>query len=247
MTSYLLILALGLVAGCVGGVIGTGSSIILLPVLVYTFGPKQAVPIMAVASVMGNFARVIAWHRDVDWRAVAWYAVPGAPAAALGARTLLALPPAAIDLALGVFFLAMIPLRRWHAGRERRLAPWHLAIAGAVIGFLTGIVLSTGPLSVPVFATYGLTGGAFLSTEAASSLTLYVSKVITFRQLGALPATTFLEGVLVGSSLMVGTYGGKAAVSRMSPDIFRHLLDAVMLCSGLALIWTAVRTIVNGA
>ena len=47
MTAYLLILALGLVAGCVGGVIGTGSSIILLPVLVYTFGPKQAVPIMA--------------------------------------------------------------------------------------------------------------------------------------------------------------------------------------------------------
>ncbi len=60
MTAYVLILALGLAAGCIGGIIGTGSSIILLPVLVYTFGPKQAVPIMAVASVMGNFARVLA-------------------------------------------------------------------------------------------------------------------------------------------------------------------------------------------
>ena len=34
MAPYLLVLALGLVAGGVGGVIGTGSSIILLPVLV---------------------------------------------------------------------------------------------------------------------------------------------------------------------------------------------------------------------
>ena len=240
MTSYVLILALGLVAGCVGGVIGTGSSIILLPVLVYTFGPKEAVPIMAVASVMGNLARVLAWHRDVDWRAVAWYALPGIPAAALGARTLLALPPAVIDLALGVFFLCMIPLRRWHANSGWRLRPWQLAIAGASIGYVTGIVLSTGPLSVPVFVAYGLAGGAFLSTEAASSLTLYVSKVITFRHFGAMPLGTFVKGLLVGASLMVGTYAGKAVVLRMRADAFHHVLDGVLLVSGVALVWSAV-------
>jgi len=39
-----------------------------------------------------------------------------------------------------------------------------------VIGYLTGIVVSTGPLSVPLFLFYGLTKGAFLATEAASSL-----------------------------------------------------------------------------
>ncbi len=245
MTSYpfevALIVALGLVAGCVGGVIGTGSSIILLPVLVNVFGPREAVPVMAVAAVMANLARVLAWRREVDWRAVAWYAIPGAPAAALGARTLLALPPSAIDLALGVFFLCMIPLRRWHADRRTRLRPRHLAIAGAAIGYVTGIVLSTGPLSVPVFATYGLVGGAFLSTEAASSLALYVGKVIAFRQLGAMPWPTFAKGLVVGASLMAGTWGGKAFVLRMSADLFRHLLDAVMLCSGLSLIWTALR------
>ena len=40
--------------------------------------------------------------------------------------------------------------------------------------------LSTGPLSVPAFTSYGLVKAAFLSTEAASSLALYVSKVVTF-------------------------------------------------------------------
>ena len=152
MSGYLLVLALGLVAGCVGGVVGTGSSIILLPVLVFTYGPKQAVPIMAVASVMGNLARVLAWWRDVDWRAVAWYAIPGMPAAALGARTLLALPSNVIDITLGVFFLCMIGVRHWHRSAAWVLRPWQLAVAGALIGFTTGVVLSTGPLSVPVFA-----------------------------------------------------------------------------------------------
>ena len=71
MVEYLLVLVTGLVAGAVSGVIGTGSSIMLLPVLVLAFGPKQAIPIMAIAAVMANAARVMAWWRGVDWRAVA--------------------------------------------------------------------------------------------------------------------------------------------------------------------------------
>ena len=42
---YVFVLAVGLVAGILSGIVGTGSSIMLLPVLAYAFGPKQAVPI----------------------------------------------------------------------------------------------------------------------------------------------------------------------------------------------------------
>src|SRR5206468_1719801 len=83
-----------------------GSSIMLVPVLVYAFGPKQAVPIMAVAAIMANLSRVAAWWREVDWRACAAYALPGILAAALGARTLLVLPARAVDIAIGVFLIA---------------------------------------------------------------------------------------------------------------------------------------------
>ena len=52
MAIYLFVLLIGLVAGAVSGVIGTGASIMLLPVLVFQFGPKQAVPIMAIAALL---------------------------------------------------------------------------------------------------------------------------------------------------------------------------------------------------
>jgi uncharacterized membrane protein YfcA len=241
MTSYFFVLSVGLVAGCVSGVIGTGSSLMLLPVLVYAYGPKQAVPIMAVAAVLANIARVAAWWREVDWKAAAAYALPGALTAALGARTMLSLRPAVIDAMLGLFFLAMLVLRRWRTGTGRRLRLREVSAAGAVIGFLTGLVLSTGPLSVPVFTAYGLTGGAFISTEAASALALYLSKVATFRQLGALSTDTLLQGAIVGSSLMAGTYVGKAFVVRINPHAFSLILDGLMLCSGLSLLWAAIR------
>ncbi|MEK3911247.1 sulfite exporter TauE/SafE family protein [Paenibacillus sp. FSL H7-0331] len=240
MGDYLFVLLVGLVAGAVSGVIGTGSSIMLLPVLVFAFGPKQAVPIMAVAAVMANLTRVVVWWREINWRAFAAYSITGVPAAAVGARTLWELPTAVIYIGLGIFFLLMIPVRYWLKAKNFHISLWQLAVAGALIGFLTGMVLSTGPLSVPAFTSYGLMKGAFLSTEAASSLALYISKVVTFQELGALPTEMMVHGIIVGASLMLGTFASKAIVQRMSVISFQYVLDILLLGSGLSLLWAAI-------
>jgi uncharacterized membrane protein YfcA len=240
--NYLFVLAVGLAAGTISGIVGTGSSIMLMPVLIYQYGPKQAVPIMAVAAVMANLSRILAWWREVDWRACAAYSVTGIPAAALGARTLLALPSHAVDIAIGLFLIAMVPVRHWLARHDLKFSLWHLAIGGAVIGYLTGIVVSTGPLSVPLFLFYGLTKGAFLATEAASSLGLYVSKSVTFERFGALTPEILLQGLIAGSSLMFGAFIAKRFVLRLEPDVFRLVMDGIMLAAGLSMLWNAAQS-----
>jgi uncharacterized membrane protein YfcA len=241
MLAYLLVLVVGLLAGTLSGIIGTGASIMLIPVLVFAFGPKAAVPIMAVASVMGNIGKVLAWRKEVDWRAFAAYSATGIPAAALGANTLLALPAGIVDLALGGFFLLMIPVRRWLAARRFRLSLAHLALIGAAIGFITGIVVSTGPLSVAAFAAYGLVKGAFIATEAAASLAVFASKVTTFRVLDALPLDAIIKGLITGSALTAGAFAARHLVLKLSPEFFRLLLDGLLLCSGAALLWIGSR------
>src|SRR5260370_22244923 len=215
---FLFVLIVGLIAGTISGIVGTGSSIMLMPILVYQYGPKQAVPIMAVAAVMANLSRILAWWGEVDWRACAAYSVTGIPAAALGARTLLALPSQAVDIAIGVFLIAMVPVRHWLARHQLKAKLWHLALGGATIGYLTGIVVSTGPLSVPLFLFYGLSKGAFLATEAASSLGLYLSKTATFQRFGALDADVALKGLIAGASLMAGAFIAKRFVLRLEPE-----------------------------
>ena len=78
---------------------------------------------------------------------------------------MLILPPAIVDIALGVFFLVMILSRRWLAARGFTIGPWALVLIGAAVGFLTGIVVSTGPISVPIFTAYGLVKGSFIATS----------------------------------------------------------------------------------
>jgi uncharacterized protein len=239
---FLFVLSVGLVAGTLSGIVGTGSSIMLMPVLVYEYGPKEAVPIMAVAAVMANFSRILAWWREVDWRACAAYSVTGIPAAALGARTLLELPSHTVDIAIGSFLIVMVPVRHWLARHQLKANLWHLAIGGAIIGFLTGIVVSTGPLSVPLFLFYGLSKGAFLATEAASSLGLYFSKSVTFQRFGALTPDIFVKGLIAGASLMSGAFIARRYVLKLKPDVFRLVMDGIMIAAGLSMLWNAIQS-----
>ena len=234
-------LVAGLFAGTLGGIVGTGSSLVLMPILVAMFGPREAVPIMAVAAITGNLGRVLAWRRDIDWRACGAYCATAVPGAMLGARLLLAIPPGVAETALGVFFLGLIPARRWLARRAFKVTTTHLLLLGAPLGVLTGVVVSTGPLTVPLFSFYGLERGAFLGTEAASSLGMYAAKAATFRVLGALPLEVLLHGLAVGATLMAGSFAGRVVVLRLEPKTYRSLIDALMAVSGGALLWTAWR------
>jgi uncharacterized membrane protein YfcA len=69
---------------------------------------------------------------------------------------------------------------------------------------------------------------------------MMISKVATFRELGALPTPSIIQGLIIGSSVMAGAFVGKAIVLRMSTHTFEYLLDALLLCSGLSLLWAAL-------
>jgi uncharacterized protein len=194
---------------------------------------------MAVASIIANASRVAAWWRDIDWRTTLAYGATGMPAAALGARTLLVLPPRMVEAVLGAFFIAMIPVRRWMARQDWKFNRWHMAAVGAGIGFLTGIVASTGPLNAPFFLVHGLVKGAYLGTEALSSLAVFAAKVATFRSLGALPLAAIGRGLVVGSSLVAGAFIAKHYVRQLDAERFRLLIDGLLLVAGAVMLWAA--------
>jgi uncharacterized membrane protein YfcA len=110
------------------------------------------------------------------------------------------------------------------------------------VGYITGIVVSTGPLSVPLFLFYGLSKGAFLATEAASSLGLYVSKSLTFQRFGALDWDLAVKGLIAGSSLMAGAFIAKPFLLKLNADAFRVVMDGIMIAAGCSMLWNAVQS-----
>ncbi len=236
---WLAVLALGLVAGTLSGIVGFGASIMLMPVLMLVVGPLEAVPIMAIAALLANFSRVVVWWRDVDWRANAFYCATAIPAAALGARTLLILDPRVVEGILGAMFVGMIPARRWLLARGLRIHAWHLTLVGAGIGFLSGMVASTGPINTPFFLAYGLVKGTYLSTEALGSMAIGITKAIVFQRFNALPLETVARGLIIGTTLMIGSRLAKGFVLRLDAHQFRLLMDCLLAGAGVLLLWGA--------
>jgi hypothetical protein len=135
----------------------------------------------------------------------------------------------------------MIPVRRWMARQHWTLTLWHMAGVGAVIGYITGIVVSTGPINAPFFLAYGLVKGAYLGTEAMGSLAVYVAKALTFRTFGALPLEIITKGLIIGSSLVGGAFIARRLVIRLDGDRFKLMMDGLLLVAGLTMLGVAIR------
>jgi uncharacterized protein len=85
-----------------------------------------------------------------------------------------------------------------------------------------------------------LVKGAFLASEAAGSLAVFLSNAVVFRSFGALPGDAIVKGLLIGATLMAGSFIAQPFVLKLEPAQFRLLMDALMLASGAAMLWGAL-------
>ena len=231
---------LGLGAGVLGGVIGFGTTIILMPALVYFYGPIQAIPVIALVATVANLSRIFLWWGAINWKVCFVYSLTAIPAVILGVNTLVTLNDQLVEITLGLFLILLIPIRRWMRRKNFYLKLWQMSLVGAGIGFLTGIVATTGAINTPFFLAYGLTKGAFLGTEAASTLSILFTKGITFHQLGFLNTTAIIQGLLIGSCVLAGSIFSKKIVLALPEKRFLLLMELVMFISGASILAMAI-------
>ena len=227
---------LGLGAGVLGGVIGFGTTIILMPALVYFYGPIQAIPVIALVATVANLSRIFLWWSVIQWRVCVVYSFAAIPFTVLGVNTLVRLDERLVEMALGGFLILLVPIRRWMRKKNFYLKLWQMGLVGAIIGYLTGIVATTGAINTPFFLAYGLSKGAFLGTEAASTLSILFTKGIAFHQLGFLNMMAIMQGLLIGLCVLAGSIFSKRIVLALPEDKFLLLMELVMLISGLSIL-----------
>jgi hypothetical protein len=229
---WLPLLAVALVAGTLGGVVGFGSAVILLPVCAYVFGASEAIPVLTVAALIGNLSRAAFSWRETDWPAVLIYVLGSVPFAALGALLFVQLDAALIHRLLGAFLLLMIPARRWAVHHNMTVQRRHLMPLGAVMGLLSGVVGTVGPINAPFFLAYGLVKGAYLATEALGAAAVHLTKSAVYGRFAALDPETLGYGLAIGLALIVGSWFGKQIVMRLEASAFIRMIEVLLGLSG---------------
>lgn len=159
----------------------------------------------------------------------------------MGVNTLVKLNETMVQLTLGFFLIALTPIRRWMRKKNFYLKLWQMSLVGAGIGFLTGVVATTGAINTPFFLAYGLSKGTFLGTEAASTLAILFAKGITFHQFGFLNTRAIVQGLSIGIFVLMGAIFSKRMVLALPEQKFLLLMELVMFVSGVSILFMTLK------
>ena len=227
------ILIASLVAATLAAVAGFGGAAVLLPVLVWTFGVREAIPILTVAQLIGNGSRVWFNRRLLNLRVVGWFALGGVPMALLGGLLFAHAPLPALTRILGGFLLLIVVWRHAHPKAFWRPPAPAFAGIGAGASFLSALLGSVGPLMAPFFLAFGLVKGAYIGTEALATVTMHVAKLIAYRHADILPLHDILIGLFLGPLMVLGSFTGKHIVDRLPEHVFVWIIEATLVVAGL--------------
>ena len=213
-------------------VAGFGGAAILLPAIVAVFGIREAIPILTVAQLIGNASRVWFNRRELDWRVVGWFALGAVPFALLGGFLFAKAPLTVLTRLLGAFLLLVVVWRHTRP-KPKSFPVASFAGIGAGASFLSALLGSVGPIMAPFFLAYGLVKGAYIGTEALSTVVMHIVKLIAYRQTAVLTLWGALIGLGLGPVMIFGSFLGKRILDRLPEKVFVAIIEGVLIVAGL--------------
>ena len=236
-----------LLVGLVLGLLGSGGSILTVPVLVYLVGVPDKLAIAEslgiVTLISGVGAIPFAIQQKVSWRSVVLFGLPGMAGAYLGALSSDFIP-GALQLALFavVMLVAAVLMFRKTALHHRDDAPraaWKIMLDGLFVGALTGLVgVGGGFLIVPALV---LLGGLPIHLAIGTSLW-----IIAIKSIGGFYKYVDLLGIeqmhwnlmlIFGAVGVVGSFIGGRMGAYVPQEKLKRIFAAFLLVMGVVILW----------
>ena len=232
------IVVAALAASTLAAVAGFGGAAIMLPVLVWAVGVRDAVPLLTIAQLMGNLSRVWFNRSELSLPVVKRFALGAVPAAAIGGVVFATAPADALVRVLGVFLLLTVGYRHSPWGKNTKIGLNGFLPLGTASGLISAIVGVVGPFMAPFFLAYGLVRGAYIGTEALATVVMHVVKLGVYGGFELISLGILLLGLAIGAVMFLGSYIGKRILSKMPDKSFPYVIEAVLIVAGLKfVIW----------
>lgn len=238
------------------GLLGSGGSILTVPVLIYLVGEPDKLAIaesLAIVGLIALFGAIpYALKGQIDWPKVLVFGIPGMAGTALGAWVSKWIPAA---WQLGLFALVLLlaaymmfsarPLEAAHSRSHLRIA-----LDGLAVGLLTGLVgVGGGFLIIPALV---LLGGLPMHLAIGTSLLIIALKSASgfFQYLQLLPQWGYAvnwELVLVFAGLgVVGSLLGGRIASAVPQGTLRRAFAGFLVLMGVFILSQNIPKLFHG-
>lgn len=265
---YLLYLGVGAVAGLLGGLLGIGGGLVIVPVLVYSFAAQGMDPAVLTQMAVGtslatiiftSFSSVKAHHERgaVRWELVRNIAPGIVIGTLIGAQIAHLLPGKGLQGLIGIFavLMALQMLTNWRPGTrhtEPSALPGRkgLVLGGGLIGTTSALFgIGGGSLTVPWLTYHAVRMQEAVATSSACGMAIALAGTAGFVATGwgrtALPDASAgyiylpaFAGISL-SSLLFARAGVRLA-HRMKADSLRKLFAVLLMVVGIRMITGAM-------
>jgi hypothetical protein len=253
---FALVVTLAFVASGLTLYSGFGLGTLLLPAFALFFPVPVAVAATGAVHLINNLFKGALLWRKADWPIVLRFGLPAVPAAVAGAWLLGSLGatgrlfswdaagrtfgPTAAGMAVGALMIAFALIELQPAFRRLRAPARLLPVGGLVTGFLGGLTGQQGALRSAFLLKSGMDAAGFIATGVMIAVLVDLSRMPTylaaFAETGVALGTRDLAMIAAGTlAALAGALIGARHVEKVTIDIVRRIVAALMVLVGLAL------------
>jgi uncharacterized protein len=241
--SAALIAAASFLGSMASAITGAGGAILISLAIAPIIGVGAVVQTISVAMTLSHVARIQAFRNDIDWPTALWILAWSVPGCIIGSVIYTWLDERSIALLLGCFMLAVVLARRALPKGVFSLSRRWIAICSFGFGLVSGATIGGGILVLPILAGAGLTGAAFVATDAVIGMVLHLVKMIIFGSSSVLTLQQLLLGCVIGIMMIPGAYVARWLIRRMPVAVHTGLIDAVIVMGGIGFLAQAYRSL----
>jgi len=233
------IVVLALVAACIQALSGFGFSLFIVPFLAILIGPKDTVFLANILSVAINAAQAGHLRHAVERRTATVLTIGSFAGMPVGLAVLLLVNTTVLQIAIAVIvivftLLVMRGLSIHGGGLRGDLA------TGVVSGILNTSTSMSGPPVVLYFQGKKMPPLEFRATTNAFFLVTALGAVVMLTLGGAVKPYVLVAAAISLPSVFIGRLVGNALFARTHPTLFRRMVFAILLLSGVSAIAGAI-------
>jgi uncharacterized membrane protein YfcA len=247
--SFLLIPAAALTASLVTLISGFGLGTLLLPVFALFFPLEVAILLTAVVHLLNNLFKLALLWKDIHWRTVLLFGVPGILGAYLGAMLTLSLgtrdplfqgvlhPVDPLDLVIAGLMLVFGLFEISKALNKLSLASNWMVPGGLISGFFGGLSGHQGALRSVFLLRSGLAKEAFIASGVAIACLVDLARLPTYLQGGSLRGIQDQWPLLSAATLaaFIGAWRGKKLIPKVTMRGVQLIVGVLILAIAVLL------------
>jgi len=233
---------LAAVAAFVLGVTGFGFAIVAMAFFPLVIGLKSASVLVSFAGLPIAFYLLVPLFRRVEWKTLLRIMAGVVIGTPVGIWGLVRVEERWLTLALGIFLVLYLASDMLTRNRNRpALPPWAGYAAGFLGGAIGGAFNTSGPPVAAYVSSLRMDKHAVKATILAYLALGSVYKVVFLVWRGMITTELLVDGAVLLVPTFLGMFAGTFVFNRVSSEVFKWVIQALLLATAVFMIVTGVR------